>query len=107
MVRDIVLSGFQLELYTDEEKTFAYWYSVRIIDEHLRRLDNLLDVAPDGLYLFCWNVKRSTHTILRTYRLRSADRVALSVEISYGPSVNLYFFVRGSYHSSSSHYILN
>ena len=65
MVRDIVLSGFQLELYLDEEKTFAYWYSVKIIDEHLRCLDNLLDVVPDGLYLLCWNVKNPTDTVLR------------------------------------------
>jgi hypothetical protein len=50
IVREIVLSGFQLELYLGEEKTFAYWYAVQIIDEHLKCLDNMMSSVVDGLY---------------------------------------------------------
>ncbi|KAF9528205.1 Mak10 subunit, NatC N-terminal acetyltransferase-domain-containing protein [Crepidotus variabilis] len=48
IVREVVLSAFQLELYTDEEKPFAYWYATQVIEEHLRCLDGLVQGAEDG-----------------------------------------------------------
>ncbi|KAJ7184549.1 Mak10 subunit, NatC N-terminal acetyltransferase-domain-containing protein [Mycena filopes] len=48
VIREVVLSGFQLELYTSEEKPFAYWYASQVIDAHLACLDDmLLAVEPD------------------------------------------------------------
>jgi hypothetical protein len=41
IIREIVLSGFQLDLYLGEEIPFAYWYSAKVIDEHLKCLDNI------------------------------------------------------------------
>ncbi|KAF7323348.1 hypothetical protein HMN09_00115700 [Mycena chlorophos] len=49
MVRDVVLSGFQLELYTAEERSFAYWYLGQVIEAHLKCLDRLLlAVQPES-----------------------------------------------------------
>lgn len=47
-VREVIFSGFQLELYTSEEKPFAYWYAVQVIDSHLSCLDSLLLVVEKG-----------------------------------------------------------
>ncbi|KAF7314975.1 hypothetical protein MIND_00011600 [Mycena indigotica] len=49
VIRDVVLSGFQLELYTAEERSFAYWYLSEVIEAHLECLDRLLlAVNPDS-----------------------------------------------------------
>ncbi|KAF8959765.1 Mak10 subunit, NatC N-terminal acetyltransferase-domain-containing protein [Flammula alnicola] len=48
IVREVVLSGFQLELYAKEERSFAYWYAVQVIDAHLNCLDNVLHVVQEG-----------------------------------------------------------
>ena len=50
VVREVILSGFQLELYSQEEKSFAYWYAVEVIDTHLSCLDNLTSIAPQGTH---------------------------------------------------------
>jgi N-alpha-acetyltransferase 35, NatC auxiliary subunit len=51
LVREVILSGFQLELYSRrEEKPFAYWYAVEVIDTRLNCLDNLTSVVPQGTY---------------------------------------------------------
>lgn len=51
-MREIVLSGFQLELYAKEERPFAYWYAAQIIEVHLRCLDNIIPGVQEGL-IFC------------------------------------------------------
>lgn len=50
VVREVILSGFQLELYSREEKSFAYWYAVEVIDAHLSCLDNLISIVQDGAH---------------------------------------------------------
>ena len=50
VVREVILSGFQLELYGREEKSFAYWYAVEVIDAHLSCLDNLTSIVQDGAH---------------------------------------------------------
>jgi hypothetical protein len=45
---EIVLSGFQLELYNMDERTFAYWYITQITEEHVAALTSLLSVVPKG-----------------------------------------------------------
>jgi N-alpha-acetyltransferase 35, NatC auxiliary subunit len=50
VVREVILSGFQLELYSREEKSFAYWYAVEVIAAHLSCLDNLTSIVQEGAY---------------------------------------------------------
>lgn len=45
-LREVVLSGFQLELYVPEERPFAYWYATQMLDVHLTCIDNLFAVVP-------------------------------------------------------------
>ena len=48
IVREVVLSGFQLELYAQEERSFAYWYAAQVMEAHLQCLDSLLPMAQAG-----------------------------------------------------------
>lgn len=45
-IREVILSGFQLELFALEERPVAYWYGTQVLDTHLSCLDNLLRVVP-------------------------------------------------------------
>ncbi|KAJ8508180.1 hypothetical protein ONZ45_g9535 [Pleurotus djamor] len=45
-IREVVSSGFQLELYNPEERAFAYLYIVQLIEVHLSSLDSLDSVVP-------------------------------------------------------------
>lgn len=47
-MREIVLSGFQLELYAKEEKAFAYWYAACIIEIHLNCIHALMPAVIQG-----------------------------------------------------------
>jgi hypothetical protein len=47
-IREIVLSGFQLELYAPEERPFAYWYAAQVLDAHLHSLEDLMPVVHEG-----------------------------------------------------------
>lgn len=49
-IREIVLSGFQLEFYSPEEKTFAYWYLTRVFEMELECFENLLAAMPPGSF---------------------------------------------------------
>ncbi|RDX47440.1 hypothetical protein OH76DRAFT_1385246 [Lentinus brumalis] len=44
--REVILSGFQQELYAPEEKPIAYWYLARVLEVHLCCIDDLLPVVP-------------------------------------------------------------
>ncbi|KAI0933432.1 hypothetical protein AcV5_005579 [Taiwanofungus camphoratus] len=46
--REVILSGFQQDLYTPDERSIAYWYLARVIDQHLACIDELLSIAPSG-----------------------------------------------------------
>ncbi|KAK0492210.1 Mak10 subunit, NatC N-terminal acetyltransferase-domain-containing protein [Armillaria luteobubalina] len=46
LIREIILSGFQLELYAEEEKPFAYWYTSQVIEQQLCCLDEILPIVP-------------------------------------------------------------
>ena len=50
-VREVVFSGFQLELYTAEEKPFAYWYASQVIEAHLSCLDNMFPLLSTSMFL--------------------------------------------------------
>ncbi|KAK7438437.1 N-alpha-acetyltransferase, non-catalitic subunit [Stygiomarasmius scandens] len=43
-MREVLLSGFLLELYNAYEKDFAYWYTAKILEEQLDLLDEFVSV---------------------------------------------------------------
>jgi N-alpha-acetyltransferase 35, NatC auxiliary subunit len=51
VVREVVFTGFQLDLYVADERAFAYWYASQVIHEHLSVVDDLLHVVPEGTTL--------------------------------------------------------
>lgn len=46
---NIILSGFQLELYAPHERTFAYWYLTQVIETHLGCIEDVLGALPSGV----------------------------------------------------------
>ncbi|CDO71912.1 hypothetical protein BN946_scf184940.g59 [Trametes cinnabarina] len=44
--REVILSGFQQELYAPEERPIAYWYLTRVLDVHLACIEDLLPIVP-------------------------------------------------------------
>ncbi|KAI0713691.1 Mak10 subunit, NatC N-terminal acetyltransferase-domain-containing protein [Earliella scabrosa] len=44
--REVILSGFQQELYAPEEKPIAYWYLARVLDYHIGCIEDVLPVVP-------------------------------------------------------------
>lgn len=49
-LRELVLSGFQLELYAANERPFAYWYASQIIEKHLVCIDAIISILVPGEY---------------------------------------------------------
>ncbi|KAF6764625.1 Mak10 subunit, NatC N-terminal acetyltransferase-domain-containing protein [Ephemerocybe angulata] len=41
-MREITLSGFQLELYAPPERPHAYWYTAKVIEAHIECYDDIL-----------------------------------------------------------------
>ena len=48
IIREVLLSGFQLELYVEDEKSIVYWELSRVAHEHLSTLKALEPVVPKG-----------------------------------------------------------
>ena len=46
--QEVILAGFQQELYAPEEKPIAYWYLSRVLEVHLSCMDDLIPVVPRG-----------------------------------------------------------
>ncbi|KAF8191647.1 Mak10 subunit, NatC N-terminal acetyltransferase-domain-containing protein [Mycena galopus ATCC 62051] len=79
VVREVVLSGFQLELYTAEEKPFAYWYASKVMDAHLACIDDmLLAVEPDSL---ASRELRFQHSLLSALQAMTIPLFALSMPL--------------------------
>ncbi|KAI6046740.1 Mak10 subunit, NatC N-terminal acetyltransferase-domain-containing protein [Pisolithus marmoratus] len=45
-IGEIILSGFQLSLYSANERPLAYWYLARVLEQHLACLDEIIEVLP-------------------------------------------------------------
>ncbi|TFK32597.1 Mak10 subunit, NatC N-terminal acetyltransferase-domain-containing protein [Crucibulum laeve] len=45
-IQEIIFSGFQLELYTSDERPFAYWYATHIINSQLECFDDMMHEVP-------------------------------------------------------------
>ncbi|KAJ7084851.1 Mak10 subunit, NatC N-terminal acetyltransferase-domain-containing protein [Mycena belliarum] len=79
VIREVVLSGFQLELYTSEEKPFAYYYVSQVIEAHLACLDAmLLAVQPDSL---AEREMRFQHSFLTVLQAMTIPMFALSMRL--------------------------
>jgi N-alpha-acetyltransferase 35, NatC auxiliary subunit len=53
-LREVVLSGFGLELYAPQEKPFAYWFLSNVIKIHIKVLDEVDGAVPSGMfYNYC------------------------------------------------------
>lgn len=50
VIREVIFSGFQLDLYTSEERAFAYLFAVQTIEKHISCLEQLSGVVPAGLF---------------------------------------------------------
>ncbi|KAI5117409.1 hypothetical protein M0805_004631 [Coniferiporia weirii] len=48
IIRDIVLSGFELGLYAPDERSFAYWYLNQVLGSHESVIRELLNAVPQG-----------------------------------------------------------
>ena len=48
VIRDIILTGFELELYSYDERPFAYWYLAKICDGQTRVSRKLAEIAPSS-----------------------------------------------------------
>lgn len=46
IIEEVLLSGFQLELYVEDEKSFVYWELSQVIRKHVSILDTLERVIP-------------------------------------------------------------
>ncbi|KAJ7778820.1 Mak10 subunit, NatC N-terminal acetyltransferase-domain-containing protein [Mycena maculata] len=79
VIREVVLSGFLLELYTSEEKSFAYWYASQVIEAHLACLDDVLLAMPPD----CPTDRemRFQHSLLTALQAMTIPMFALSMPL--------------------------
>lgn len=49
VIREIILSGFQIELYAPNERSVAYWYLSHVAEQHLDCLETLRSLMPPGM----------------------------------------------------------
>lgn len=47
-IRDIILSGFELDLYSVDERAFCYWYLSQVLFTHDRVIRQLMELVPRG-----------------------------------------------------------
>lgn len=48
IIREVLLSGFQLELYVEDEKPFVYWELSQVAHEYISTLNALEPVVLKG-----------------------------------------------------------
>ncbi|KAL4064339.1 Mak10 subunit, NatC N-terminal acetyltransferase-domain-containing protein [Scleroderma citrinum] len=51
-IREVILSGFQLSLYSANERPFAYWYLAQVLEQHLTCLDEVIRGLPTSVSRF-------------------------------------------------------
>jgi hypothetical protein len=102
IIEEVLLSGFQLELYVKDEKSFVYWELSQVILEHLSILDSLERVIPKSRF-----IRKARMSVLRSFRslnrYRSIWRTHLRTLISHFLSVTLH---RNAHGKTLEHLIL-
>ncbi|KAH9890498.1 Mak10-domain-containing protein [Cubamyces lactineus] len=81
--REIILSGFQQELYASEEKPIAYWYLTRILDVHIGCIEDLLPIMPNDTPAFRELLFQAEH--LSALQMISTTLVALTAALITSP----------------------
>ncbi|KAF9239144.1 Mak10 subunit, NatC N-terminal acetyltransferase-domain-containing protein [Melanogaster broomeanus] len=51
VIREVIYSGFQLSLYSAEERVFAYWYAAQVLELQLSCMDEVMSEMPDSAAL--------------------------------------------------------
>ncbi|KAF9460883.1 Mak10 subunit, NatC N-terminal acetyltransferase-domain-containing protein [Collybia nuda] len=51
-IREIVFSGFQMDLFSPEERPTAYWYAAEVLEEHLLCFENIKPTVPKNSSAF-------------------------------------------------------
>lgn len=82
--REVIISGFQQELYAPEEKPIAYWYLSRVLDAHMNCIENLLPLVPPGTTSVAFPTRRADEqstdsTAYRELRFQAAHLSALQM----------------------------
>ena len=89
--QEIVLSGFQQELYAPHERSVAYWFLSHILEQHLDCLESLRSFMPMGvLHSLSDAICETYHLHDRLLRIR---RDALPVTVSERPTAHDYRIV--------------
>lgn len=57
IIRDTVLSGFELDLYSADECPFAYWYLSQVLTIQEETLKELLKFVSQGNCRHVWRVR--------------------------------------------------
>jgi hypothetical protein len=78
IIKEVLLSGFQLELYVEEEKSLVYWELSQVIHEHLSILDSLERVIPKGRF-----THKAMTSILRSFPIDAGAHGELIFACSY------------------------
>ncbi|GLB35595.1 putative mak10 subunit, NatC N(alpha)-terminal acetyltransferase [Lyophyllum shimeji] len=78
-IREVIFSGFQLELFSLEERPFAYWYAAQVLEEHLSCLDDLLNVVPRDSAAFA--EARFQHQLLTALQAMSTATFVTSMSL--------------------------
>jgi len=63
IIEEVLLSGFQLELYVEDEKSFVYWELNQVIHKHLSILDSLGRVISKGRF-----TRKAMTSVLRGFQ---------------------------------------
>jgi len=84
IVREVVFSGFQLDLYSVDERPFAYWYVAQVIEAHLSRIDKMMSVISHGRCFLIRYLSELTPKLCA--RIRSLHRVDFSITIPHCPA---------------------
>ncbi|KAF8875691.1 Mak10 subunit, NatC N-terminal acetyltransferase-domain-containing protein [Infundibulicybe gibba] len=82
-IREVIFSGFQLELYGVWEKPFAYWYAARVMEAHLTMLDRLLPALSPASRV-CMET-RFQHDLLTALQALSIAVFAVSLRLAPQP----------------------
>ncbi|KAF9228847.1 Mak10-domain-containing protein [Gyrodon lividus] len=48
VIREVIYSGFQLSLYSAEERVFAYWYATQVLESQLSCMDEIMLEMPES-----------------------------------------------------------
>lgn len=85
-IREVVLSGFQLSLYTNEERVFAYWYVSQVLEMHLSCIDQLMPGMSSGTWFHVYDDYIELIFSIQTHTPTSSCRISCDSSRHCSPS---------------------